>query len=467
MPGTRANSQPWWIDKLECGLPTGLTFGTMNRPVRASTGGVLDSGDEEVLRTMMRACAVVVCVLAASVLIACGPTVEPSGVTSSVPPSGSTARPESTQMPVVCQGRIAFIGRSDGEKDIFVIDADGSGLTNVTSGGGPEDSPSWSPDGSRIVFSRHVGNSDIYTIRPDGTGLVRMTDEPSREYSPGWSPDGWQVIFGSTSGNRSEIFVVSAQGGEAVALTHSSAHKPDLAWSPDGSRIGFTQLDGLNQGDIFVMEAPDDTGASAVGATNLTQHQANECCLDWAPDGQRLLFLSSRSGQGGAPVLEGSAQRQQTSLLLARADPGGDPPALSDVVRPLTTVVPEQPRDIYVINRDGSELVRLTNGAGREKHATWSPDGKRIAFVSDRDGNDEIYVLAIDDGPDAGDVELSRLTDSPEDEWHPTWSPDGSCLAFVSYNDGETAIHVMNADGNGQTKLAENVVWSSGPSWSP
>ncbi|MFC2031423.1 hypothetical protein ACFLWA_11950 [Chloroflexota bacterium] len=416
---------------------------------------------------MKRACAVLICVLAHLVLLACGPTVAPTGVASPFPPSLSAGTPEPTSMPAACGGRIAFIGRTADEKDIFVINADGIGLANVTNGDGPEDSPSWSPDGSRIAFSRHVGNSDIYTIRPDGTGLLRLTDMSSGEYSPGWSPDGQRVIFGSTSGYQSEILVVSAEGGEAIALTDSSAHKPDLAWSPHGSHIGFTQLDNLNQGDIFVTEAPDEAEIAPSDAVNLTRHQANDCCLDWAPDGQRLLFLSSRGGTSAEPVMAGSARHPQTSLLLVRTDMGGDPSAASDAVRPLTTVVPEQPRDIYAVNRDGSELVKLTNGVGREKHATWSPDGKSIAFVSDREGNDDIYVLIIGDSPEAGGSEMYRLTDSPEDEWHPIWSPDGSCLAFVSYHDGEAAIHAMSADGSSRTKLADSVVWSSGPSWSP
>jgi Tol biopolymer transport system component len=255
-------------------------------------------------------------------------------------------------------------------------------------------------------------------------------------------------------------------------LFSQDGHEPpafviSVDWSPEGSHIGFTQLDSLNQGEIFVMEVTDETGISAAGAVNLTENAANDCCLDWAPGGQRLLFLSSRRGTSSTPVREGTAQHPQTSLLLVRAGLGSDAAALSDAVRPLTTVVPEPPRDIYAVNRDGSELVKLTNGAGREKHATWSPDGKNIAFVSDRDGHDDIYVLKIDDGPEAGGRELYRLTDSPEDEGHPTWSPDGSCLAYVSYIDGETAIHVISADGRSQTKLAGNVVWGSVPSWSP
>ncbi len=430
-------------------------------------------------------------VLALCFLVACGGGSTPTpdltstpAVTGEAVPATTTpdaAAPSHTPEPATpssaCRGRIAFVAPTGDEQDLFVINADGSGLVNVTNGGGREETPSWSPDGARLLFSSHAGNADIYTIQPDGSGLVRLTDDPARDYGPSWSPDGTQVLFASTRVFASDLFVVSAQGGEAIALTGMGLHKLDFAWSPHaapgGEYIAFTMLDSYNQGEVYVMAAPGESGSPGGEPLNLTEHPAHDCCVAWAPDGERLLFLSSRNGGGGGLLLgrrwtDNRYEDLQTSAgLQVRAGRGNDSTIPSEVVRPLTTVMPKPPQGIWLIHRDGSGLTRLTNGAGIEREATWSPDGSQIAFVSDRDGNNEIYLLAVGEGTAAAGGEPVRLTDHPEDDRRPIWSLDGTCLAFESRRDGEWGLYVMNADGSGLIRLAHSAGWGSSPSWSP
>jgi len=102
--------------------------------------------------------------------------------------------------------------------------------------------------------------------------------------------------------------------------------------------------------------------------------------------------------------------------------------------------------EIYVINADGSGLTRLTNNPARDSYPAWSPDRDRIAFTSDREGNGEIYIMNADGS------RVTRLTDNPADDWYAAWSADGKRIAFTS----DYEIYVINIDGSELTNLTNN-----------
>jgi Tol biopolymer transport system component len=106
-------------------------------------------------------------------------------------------------------------------------------------------------------------------------------------------------------------------------------------------------------------------------------------------------------------------------------------------------------------------VVQLTGGPGRNFEPSWSPDGQRIAFTSDRDGNSEIYVM------DADGANPTRLTINAARDYAPTWSPDGTKLAFASTRTGAGDIYSMNADGSGEIRLTNWDLEETTPSWSP
>ena len=114
--------------------------------------------------------------------------------------------------------------------------------------------------------------------------------------------------------------------------------------------------------------------------------------------------------------------------------------------------------EIYVMSFDGSGVTRLTNNAVFDGEPAWSPDGAKIAFASNRDGRTEIYVM----NPDGSGV--TRLSSEQADEQSPAWSPDGTRIAFISARAGQYDVYVMNADGSGITRLADRGLE---PSWSP
>jgi hypothetical protein len=112
------------------------------------------------------------------------------------------------------------------------------------------------------------------------------------------------------------------------------------------------------------------------------------------------------------------------------------------------------------MNADGSGQTRLTDNNAQDFEPSWSPDGTKIAFTSDRDGNYQIYVMNADGSGQ------TRLTDTGGNSY-PSWSPDGTKIAFESTRDGNGEIYVMNADGSGQTRLTDNNAQDAHPSWSP
>jgi hypothetical protein len=117
--------------------------------------------------------------------------------------------------------------------------------------------------------------------------------------------------------------------------------------------------------------------------------------------------------------------------------------------------------EIYVMDADGSNPVNLSNNPANDERPAWSLDGTRIAFQSYRDGNWEIYVM------DADGSDPVRLTENPAEDFFPAWSPDGTRIAFMSDRDGNLEIYVMDADGSNPVRLTNNLARDEWPAWSP
>ncbi|MGH7560711.1 MAG: Ig-like domain-containing protein [Gemmatimonadales bacterium] len=124
--------------------------------------------------------------------------------------------------------------------DIYVMNADGSGLARLTTDAGFELGPRWSPDGARILFqSSRDGDDDIYAVLSDGSLVQQLTNHPSSDHSASWSPDGARIVFSSNRDGNNELYVMNADGSAPVRLTNDAGSDLGAAWSPDGSRIAF------------------------------------------------------------------------------------------------------------------------------------------------------------------------------------------------------------------------------------
>ncbi|MEE8422722.1 MAG: protein kinase [Dehalococcoidia bacterium] len=285
-------------------------------------------------------------------------------------------------------GRLLFNSERDGNLEIYVMNADGSGeIQRLTDNPGKDGDPSWSPDGSKIVFEtdRHGELFEIYTMNADGSGLQRLTisDTSENQYvnvEPVWSPDGSLIAFTSTRDGNAFIYTMNSDGSDVRRLANIPGQGPD--WFPDGTRIAFFSIDAASNFDVYVVTIE---GGEVV---RLTDDAAVDTQPAWSPDGQRIAFQSDRSGNG----------------------------------------------EIYVMNADGTEPVRLTNNPAEDTEPSWSPDGRQIVFRSSRDGNDDLYTMFADG---TGQV---RLTSALEADGQPAWTSGAMPVATRSETGGDLSV---------------------------
>ena len=193
--------------------------------------------------------------------------------------------------------------------------------------------------------------------------------------------------------------------------------------------------------------------------TNLSQHDAEDGLLWWAPDGQQIGFHSNREGNWEIYVMDvdGSNLVNLTNFGANERNASWSPDG--------TKILLESDRDgnseIYMMNNDGSDLVRLTDDTASDRQPTWSPDGRKILFTSDREGNTEVYTMDVDGS------NLVNLTNHPNPDGGATWSPDGTKILFNPIRRGTYRIHVMDADGSNVVELVEHPEFHGFPRWSP
>jgi Tol biopolymer transport system component len=291
--------------------------------------------------------------------------------------SGTTISTSPSTSP---QGKIAFISNRDGGYYIYLMSPDGSNQTQLTSGQRIDEDVSWSPDGKKLAIasSKEKTSEDIYVINADGSGEIRLTDNPRGDAEPSWSPDGEKIIFISSRDSAanqyiSEIYVMNADGSNQTRLTYLNGQCLFPHLSPDSSKILFTftsSTPGSRTKGIYIMKAD---GTDVVSLIN--NEESENFNAQFSPDGTKIVFASTYfiESEGRPKTLEG----------------------------------------VNVMNADGSNTNRLTNGS----YPFWSPDGKKIIFNSPLINNTmQIYVMDRD-----GSNQI-KLTDNPSANLKPVWS---------------------------------------------
>ena len=348
--------------------------------------------------------------------------------------------------------RLAFTNNSR----VIVIDEDGNDLQDLATGYDPV----WSLDGSRIAFTNHDGgfdDSDLWIVDTDGSNLTQLTKNDYRDRYPAWSPDSTHLVF--TRGTKG-LFTIDVDTGHLDQVTVSDDRDDRPVWSPDGASIAFTRR---HNSRIVIADTKE------LDSWLLTEDITSEDPV-WSPDGSRVAFTRdistySFSGEGIIYVADydGGNRTQLTSDDLFASDPAWSPDGhclafagylkddLVPVEHPVSGVLIDEPQgiDIFVVNINDGRIYQVTDNDYREdRQPVWSPDGTRLAFSS--------YGFA---GALVADM-ASGIVRKISDEGYGTliWSPDGSRLLYGG-------SLVIEADGSGsmrvdESRYVERSVWS-------
>ena len=252
--------------------------------------------------------------------------------------------------------------------------------------------PAWSPDGQWLVYaSTCEGNAELYRMRPDGSGVERLTRTPGAEHGPAFSPDGSRIAYAyHRKGDDPEIMIMAADGSNPRTATENEATEWGPTWSPEGTRIAYESTRDGN-GDIWILDL-----ASGV-ETWLTDEPSRDLAPDWSPDRSTIAFQTDREGHYsiyGAGV-DGSGARPLEGLpgdAVAPAwSPNGERLAFAYVAGD------DGRTQIYVSDLDGEGTARVTRSDRTDFAPAWSPNGERIAFIArGATGTWDVWVIDVD-----------------------------------------------------------------------
>ncbi len=236
--------------------------------------------------------------------------------------------------------------------------------------------------------------------------MVRLTQPAVNGISPAWSRDGSQLAYLTVSQTEQQVILVDAQGGSPQVIFSGppgDANNSSIAWSPDGTHLAFTGLmDGrqvIYLAGLGSLDAPQPlTGAFANAFSPTFSADGHALAFSWAPAANQEVFVVD----------------------------------LDRVLVPVTS---------------DTQLIRVTHNYNLDSFPAWSPDGRWMAFTSDRQGNSEIYVVPAEclNSPDPCDARMKRLTDHIARDIFPTWSPDGQRLLFASNRTGVWQVYALEA----------------------
>jgi Tol biopolymer transport system component len=366
--------------------------------------------------------------------------------------------------------RVAFVwDGGTGEFAVYTKSRD-SAPVRLTRGEGQDLHPAWSPDGRFVAFVRvRPSHTALMLVASDGQGEREVKkmygqawrpnpaqDAAASAPAPAWSRDGGYLIVGDrTAGEPGfPLYAVPVDGGEPRRLTNPGIGEADLtpAVSPDGRSVAFVRTYSNSATDIFLAQFSG-------GERRLTNEHRDIRGLAWAPGGN-LVFSSNR---GGAYALWTVPLAGGQPRLIPSAGTSATEPSVSPEGSWLAYTVSYRNANTWrtSLSEPNAPASRLISSSRQSHSARYSPDGRKLAFVSDRGGSWEVWEAASDGsqptaltsfrGPMVGTI---------------AWSPDGRQIAFDARPEGHSAIFVISAAGGRPRTLEPGSAESKMPAWS-
>jgi Tol biopolymer transport system component len=315
-------------------------------------------------------------------------TATPAPTDTPAPTLEFTATPGNTPLPATTalgggMGQIVFASTRDGLPQLYLTGVDGTDLKKITEMEQGACQPSWSPDGRQLVFiSPCVGRGEfyetiyneasLYIINADGTGLKQLTTSPGSDFDPAWSPDGARIAFTSVRDGFRQIYTLDVESLSVTLLTNTTneIESSQPAWSPDGKRIAYT----VKRVGTYQVWAMTDTGQETVQLARSGQEQWDFLPV-WSPDGRTIFFSQRRLGPYRPWLMKAnfedlSQDAKRLDFPTPIEDLSFSPDGLWMVFEGMDA---SGNRDIFFMTVAGSGRTRLTNDSKIDFDPAWRP----------------------------------------------------------------------------------------------